>query len=650
MSQATPVEPGSWIDSALDGLVKKYLQLEQVDRHKQHIERLYREKNIDQLQLLVGKRLAFGTAGLRSSMGAGFNQMNELVVIQTSQGLASYLVKVEPEAARQRGVLIGHDARHNSDRFARLAALAFLQKNVPVYFCDHIVPTPLVAFGVKQLNCFAGIVITASHNPKHDNGYKVYGSNGAQILSPVDKHIQESIVDETNLQPWPLAWRAELLESHCTADTSRPQHWAGLFHQVYGELSKSYFNYLETSVIGEKRSQNSRSNLCITYTSLHGVGHTFLSRALELAGFEDVFPVDAQKKPDPDFSTVKFPNPEESGALDLAFETAEHANSSLILANDPDADRCAAALYYSTTGKRRLLTGNELGALLGWWAWQCHVSGGGMLDADHEQSLEPGPEKASTTSIDPSDSYMISTAVSSKFLASMAAKLGFNFVETLTGFKYMGNLADELVKKHQKKVLFAYEEAIGYMMGSTVLDKDGISAAIELAQCAAYVSLCYSRTLEEHLDWLYAQFGYHYSLNSYYICRSPAKIREIFLKIQSNYPQSFSCAGGNFRVTRVRDLNSGYDSGEPDRRASLPTSAGSFMVTFFVDDDISFTIRTSGTEPKIKYYSEIVASLGHEQAQMAAIKKRTRNRLAQLVNAAVEVCLSPERNGIEPAV
>lgn len=626
----------SSIEPSLQALAANYLRLERVQQNKLYIEQLLKDQDGQRLGSLLSKRLTFGTAGLRASMGAGWSQINELVIIQTSQGLASYLLKSDPEGARQRGVLIGYDARHNSARFARLACLAFLQKDIPVNFCDHIVPTPLVAFGVRQLKCVSGIVITASHNPKQDNGYKVYASNGAQILSPVDKHIQESIEEPSNLEPWPLAWKLELLEP---LNSARPERWASLLRQVYGELSKSYFAYLESSVVGAKRAQNAKSGLCITYTSMHGVGHSFLSRALELAGFDDAFPVDAQKKPDPDFSTVKFPNPEESGALDLAFETAEHAKSELILANDPDADRCAAALYEPSTGKRRLLTGNEIGALLGWWAWQCHASGG-LLDA----------EPAEAAAVQASNCYMISTAVSSKFLASMGAKLGFNFEETLTGFKYMGNLADELIRKHGKTVLFAYEEAIGYMVGSSVLDKDGISAAVELAQCAAYVSLRFSRTLEQHLDYLYSQFGYHYNLNSYYTCHNPAKIREIFLKIQSNYPQCFSCAGGNFRVTRVRDLNSGYDSAEPDRRASLPTSAHSFMVSFFVDDDISFTIRTSGTEPKIKYYSEIVAALNEsDQAQASAIKKRTRNRLAQLVGAAIEVCLSPERNGIEPA-
>lgn len=634
-------------DARLDAAIRRYLQLERVDQNRQHVEKLVEANKIEELETIIGRRLNFGTAGLRGSMGPGFGQMNELVVIQTSQGLASYLIASDKDRACQQGVVIGHDARHNSRRYAYLAALAFLQKAIPVHFCEHIVPTPLVAFGVKQLNCYAGIMITASHNPKHDNGYKVYGSNGAQILSPADKQIQEAILEESNQIPWEAAWLHELLESR-EMQSARPKQWSGLFRQVYGELSKSYFSYIETELVGKRRAQNASSNLCITYTSMHGVGHSFLARALDLAGFEDVFPVEAQKKPDPEFSTVRFPNPEESGALDLAFETARHANSSLILANDPDADRCGAALYEPTTGRQRPLSGNEIGTLLGWWAWECHTQGG-LVDVEESCSDRRGAELARKMS---TDCYMISTAVSSKFLASMAKREGFNFVETLTGFKYMGNLADELISKHRKRVLFAFEEAIGYMVSSSILDKDGIGAAVQLAQCAAYLAHRYNITLEQHLDRLYTDYGYHCSLNSYYTCKSPAKIREIFLKIQSNYPQHFSCSSGNFRVTRVRDLNSGYDNGEPDCRATLPTSANSFMVTFFVDDDITFTIRTSGTEPKIKYYSEIVSELpasNLSESQIEAFKDRARNRLTQLVQAAIKVCLDPDENDIEAA-
>lgn len=658
-------------DKELDIQIKKYLEYEKVEEYRQHIENLLDGNDVSQLKALIGRRLTFGTAGIRGFMGAGFGQMNDLVIIQTSQGIASYLLKYDAKGARERGVIIGYDARHNSSRFARLAALAFLQKGIVVYFCEHIVPTPLIAFGVKHYNCYAGIVVTASHNPKNDNGYKVFWSNGAQILSPHDKSIQDSIMIEENQKPWSLAWKHELMDS----DQQLPSGWNQLVKKIYGDLSKTYFGYI-LSIVGERREQNQSSDICITYTAMHGVGHTFLSRAFDIAGFDNVYPVESQKKPDPEFSTVKFPNPEEAGALDLAFETAKHANSNLILANDPDSDRCASAVFEPKTNQKRVLTGNELGSLLGWWIWKCFAETNVRKTSFRELSLEDNfdsskadPNMVETdtemsvitkTKKKPSECYMISTAVSSKFLQSMARVEGFQFIETLTGFKYMGNVADDLIKNQDKCVLFAYEEAIGYMVDSTILDKDGISAAVQVAQCAAYLSKYHNRTLEQQLDYLYLIYGYHFNLNSYFTCSDPSIIKKIFHDMQAKYPTSFEdkTTGSKFVVKRVRDLNTGFDSGEPNKRATLPTSPSSFMTTFFIDNDITFTVRTSGTEPKIKYYSEIVTKLSSvessadndfdAEAQVSA-KEAARERLGLLVELAIERCLDPDGYNLEPA-
>lgn len=690
--------------------MKLYLQYERVADNKNYIETLRKQDNVKELERLFGHRLTFGTAGIRGKMGPGYSQMNDLVIIQTSQGLASYLLEFKGEKlCKEQGVIIGFDARHNSSRFSRLAALAFLQKGIPVYYSDLFVPTPLVAFGVRHFGCLAGIVITASHNPKNDNGYKVYWSNGSQILSPHDKNIQAHIERPENQQPWPEAWLHECLEAQgpssasaqpattnttttatTTTSSKMPKEWEEIFLRCYADLNRSYYTYLD-QLVGDRHAFNQASNICITYTTMHGVGHTFLSRALDAAGFGDIFAVEMQKKPDPEFSTVKFPNPEEAGALDLAFETAKHANSNLILAVDPDADRCAAALYNPSSGYKRVLTGNEIGALLGWWIWFSY--------RNHDHSLKipcASDESDDSTRVHvinkepkkPQDCYMLSTAVSSKFLQSMANREGFQFVETLTGFKYMGNEADQLIK-NGKAVLFAYEEAIGYMVDSQLLDKDGITAAVQVAQCAAYVASTYSRTLEEHLDWLYTCYGYHYNFNSYYLCTDPATIRTIFHRLQSNFPQSFEVlrsteddpSGGKqqvrevFQVTRVRDLNSGFDSGTSDHKPRLPTSTSSFMVTFFVKEhNISFTIRTSGTEPKIKFYSEIIVNnlapfvaplpdgadrlARDENRRLAAANRLERQRvkadaqamLHRFVAAAVERCLRPAHYKLEPAL
>lgn len=641
------------ISYELSLLIKNYLKFEQILSHRKHIQQLIDQNDTRTLENLLTKRLTFGTAGIRGPMGPGFGQMNDLVIIQTSQGLASYLLSLEPtNHIKDRGVLIGHDARHNSDRFARLACLAFLQKGIPVLFCEQIVPTPLIAFGVKRFACSAGIVVTASHNPKNDNGYKVYWSNGAQIQSPHDKNIQEHIIMESNQQPWAQAWNHELLLEEHLISERLPTSW-GRLRRVYNDVSESYFGNIERLAKANNKWQASccrpkDAGIRVTYTTMHGVGHTFLTKALQIAGFEGerIFPVECQMKPDPDFPTVKFPNPEEAGALDKAFETATITKSNLILANDPDADRCAAALYDPTIDYKRVLNGNEIGALLGWWIWHCHKQrlvfdskGNNQPSTDKDDKLKPSSD---------ADCYMISTAVSSKFLQTMSRIEGFTFVETLTGFKHMGNLADNLIKEHDKDVLFAYEEAIGYMVDPTVLDKDGISAAVMLAQCADYLLSVHGRTLEQQLDELYTLYGYHYNLNSYYICHEPSTIERIFRTVQLEYPVGF---GSEFRVTRVRDLNTGYDSVHPDKPADLPASSSSYMLTLFVDEDMTFTIRTSGTEPKIKYYSEIVAQMPSSQnsAIRSQAKRAAQLKLRRLVEMAIEVCLKPSENLLEPA-
>lgn len=705
------VEPKTG-DPELDSLIKKYLKLERIKQHRDYIESLAQQNDVNELNKLINKRLTFGTAGIRGAMGPGFGQMNDLVIIQTSQGLADYLTTSKKDTCRDQGVIIGHDARHNSDRFARLAALAFLAKGIPVYYCDHIVPTPFVAYGVRQFGCCAGVVVTASHNPKQDNGYKVYWSNGAQILSPHDKLIQEHIMLEANQTPWPRAWNHEILLTSATVhspvttatpptqttseSSTVPADWSNILFRIHGDLCKSYFSYVETKLVGgDARYQFNRSSgTCITYTAMHGVGHMYLSRALQLAGFEDIFPVESQKKPDPNFSTVRFPNPEEAGALDLAFETAKHANSTLILANDPDSDRCGAAIYDPMDDRKRVLNGNEIGTLLGWWIWHhCQNRSSSSLASYAGTTDESSSSKSSSKTgskshdnnkdddddedpsspsgsppVEAANCYMITTAVSSKFLQSMARVEGFNFVETLTGFKYMGNTAEEIInsgtKENPKKVLFAYEEAIGYMVDTTILDKDGITAAVQLAQCAAYVSTTYNRTLEQQLDSLYKIYGYHFNVNSYYICRDQAVIKRIFQDLQSNYPTSFEAhistedsadnALIKYNVARIRDLNNGYDNGQPDNKATLPCSKSSFMITFFIDEDITLTIRTSGTEPKIKYYSEIVAKPDSSKAisdedEWAELKLTAQLRLQLLVETAIDACLKPDRYKLEKA-
>ena len=432
--------------------------------------------------------------------------------------------------------MIGYDGRHNSKRFAQRASAVFNKLGFKVYLFSRPVSTPFVPFGIRKLKCSAGIVVTASHNPANDNGVKVYLANGCQIISPHDSKIQKEI--DRNLRPWTDVWNLNT-KSVCVLDRLVDEYMLLVNGLVF---DKSLF------------SQENLSDFKLTYTSLHGVGHTFVTKAFESIGLREgvnIFAVEKQKEIDPNFSTVAFPNPEEgAGVLDLSIENANANGCDLIIANDPDTDRCSIA-ERQPDGKFKQFTGNELGALLGWFSWF----------------------KYCTTSKQPNDRcHMISSTVSSHILETMAKREKFTFIETLTGFKWMGNIADNLLKEnylkkrdYTNKILFAFEEAIGFMANSVVLDKDGITAAIEFTQLALYLKKIKNTTLNKWLfDHIYATYGYHYNVNSYYLCYEPEVIKKIFHRVfhyngkqdTVTYPWMF----GNNQVTRIRDLTYGYDS------------------------------------------------------------------------------------------
>uniref|UniRef100_G3MPT2 Phosphoglucomutase-2 n=1 Tax=Amblyomma maculatum TaxID=34609 RepID=G3MPT2_AMBMU len=586
--------------------VSEWLKWDKNENTRKHIEQLHKTGDVDQLQRLLLGRLQFGTAGLRGVMGPGYAAMNDLVIIQTSQGVAKYVQSTLPEATK-KGVAISFDGRHNSHRFARLAAVAFLQLNIPVRLFSKVTPTPFIPFTVLNMGCAAGIMVTASHNPKDDNGYKVYWSNGTQIISPHDSGIQASI--EKNLEPWPEAWDISQTDTNplCT--------------DPLAEVTKKYFDIIASNIFD--RTINENCGLTFTFTSMHGVSHPYMVQAFQTCGFKHYIPVKEQMDPDPEFSTVKFPNPEEGkSSLDLSFLTADKANSRLILANDPDADRLAVA-EKQPTGEWRVFTGNEIGGLLGWWLWRCY--------------------RAKNPSTPAENVYMISSTVSSKILSAIAAKEGFKFVETLTGFKWMGNKTCQLLKEG-KTVLLAFEEAIGYMCGTYVIDKDGVSAAMHAAQMAAYLETK-NLTLTDQLGVLYDIYGYHVSNNSYYICHHQPTIKKMFERLRNfngknTYPRNL----GPYTIKNIRDLTTGYDDTQPDKKAILPTSSSSQMITFYFENGCVITIRTSGTEPKIKYYSELYSKPGADRKSW----KKLEDELNQIISLMVQEFFQPELNGFCP--
>ncbi|KAI6167200.1 hypothetical protein EDD17DRAFT_1543402 [Pisolithus thermaeus] len=554
----------------LEQLVNEWLRLDPNPITRDEIRRLWDQRKTDELERRMRTRIEFGTAGLRGKMEAGWARMNDLIIIQASQGLCAYVLRSVPEASI-RGVVVGHDHRHNSELWANLTAQVFISNNVKVYFHRGFVHTPMVPFSVKRLNAACGVMITASHNPKDDNGYKVYWENAVQIIAPHDVGIAESILQ--NLEP--------------RLDNMPDVYTSPLCVDCSDSMRESYFTLIQGLVTAQVTHPSAK----FVNTSMHGVSDPFISEAFRRTGFTPCIPVEKQRLPDPDFPTVMFPNPEEKGALDLAISEATASGANYVLAQDPDADRFTAA-ERGTDGSWFLFTGDQLGAL-----FASHVL------SKYKAAGKPLGKLA-----------MIASTVSSRMVEAMARVEGFKFVDCLTGFKFIGNTALDLVGAGYE-VPFGYEEAIGFMFGSEIRDKDGVAATVMFAELVAEVQRR-GLTVRGYLDELYQRYGYFETKNSYFVCSDPVTIDHIFWGIrhfqESDSTVRYPASIAGLTVNSVIDLTAGYgydSTNAPSYQPRLPLSSG-HMVQFRAqstnDPDIKIvlTVRTSGTEPKIKYYLE----------------------------------------------
>lgn len=500
--------------------------------------------------------LEFGTAGLRGVMEGGPNRMNRAVVIRAAAGLAAFLTERAHGEFIPR-VVIGYDARHHSEEFARDSAAVMTAAGLEVLLLSGPRPTPVLAFAVQSLSAEAGVMVTASHNPPRDNGYKVYAggrlvdpsARGAQIIPPFDAQIA------AHIDAAPPAASIRL----ATAG------WQTLAHtRVEGYIA---------GAAALARPQGDK-NISIVYTAMHGVGADVASEALARAGFDNVTMVAEQNEPDPDFPTLPFPNPEEPGALDCAIMTARRTHAELIIANDPDADRCAVAV--PDQGEWRQLTGDEVGALIG-----TYMAGRAVLS----------PESRFANSI-----------VSSRLLARIAADRGIDHRETLTGFKWIARVPG---------LVFGYEEAIGYCVDpSHVRDKDGIATAVLIAQFAAELAAT-TRTLLDVLDDLAQRHGVHVSAPVTIRVDDLAEIGRLLSAFEAAPPTEL--AGSP--VLHVDDLRDG---------GALPPTPGMRLIT---EDDSRLIVRPSGTEPKLKCYLEVVEPV---TGDLRAARERAGDRMSRL--------------------
>ncbi|MFZ9886578.1 MAG: phospho-sugar mutase [Myxococcota bacterium] len=509
--------------------------------------------------------LTFGTAGLRGVMGAGTNRMNRVVVMKASWGLGTYLLESGAAFdvnARERGVVIGFDGRRGSRRFAEDTAAVLCGLGIPVAVFADPVPTPVCAFAVSSLNAAAGVMVTASHNPPADNGYKVYWANGAQIIPPHDKGIAACIARAPRV---PAMTRLGLPAAAAT----------GLRRRVPDDVERAYLAGVKAASLhpGIGRTES----LSLVYTAMHGVGHRFVLRALEDAGFERVFGVPEQSDADHTFHTVAFPNPEEPGALDLALAAAHEVDADLVLANDPDADRIAVCARARNGVGYTMLSGNEVGVLLCADALACANTGS-------QQKL------------------VITTIVSSTWLSRIAADLGAAYAEVLTGFKWIANAAIAATEQGRSFV-GGYEEALGVSVGPLVRDKDGVSAAVRVAELAAALR-AEGKTLWDRLDELAVAHGLSRALQ-WSIVLPGSEGQTQIVSLMRALRESPPSALGGAEITQRIDLSA---SPAPGFEGSpLPNSD---VLVFHDATGTRLTVRPSGTEPKIKMYLEAVARVG----------------------------------------
>jgi phosphomannomutase len=481
--------------------------------------------------------LEFGTAGLRGALGAGPMRMNRVVVTRAAAGLAAYLRDTgAPEGA---SVVIGYDARHNSDVFARDTAEVMTGAGFRALVLPRPLPTPLLAFAIRHLGCVAGVMVTASHNPPQDNGYKVYLGDGSQIVPPADAEI---------------AGRIDAVGA--LADVPRGDAGERLGEEVVE-------GYLDA--VASLPAQDGPRDVSVVYTPMHGVGGSTLVEVLRRAGFPEPHVVTAQAEPDPAFPTVAFPNPEEPGAMDLAMALADEVGADIVIANDPDADRCAVGV----PGPHgwRMLSGDEVGALLGDFLLRLGVQG----------------------------TYAASI-VSSSLLGRMAAAAGQPYVDTLTGFKWIGRV---------EGLAFGYEEALGYCTDpGQVRDKDGLSAAIRIAELAALLK-AEGRTLVDRLEEIAVEHGLHATDQLSVRVTDLSLIADAMARLRADPPASL----GGLRVEQAEDLALGS--------ADLPPTEG---LRYRLAGGARVVVRPSGTEPKIKCYLEVVVPVeqGAEDGVAAA--------------------------------
>ncbi|HGD5711943.1 TPA: phospho-sugar mutase [Streptococcus agalactiae] len=526
--------------------------------------------------------LEFGTAGMRGYIGAGTNRINIYVVRQATEGLAK-LIETKGEEAKKRGVAIAYDSRHFSPEFAFESAQVLAQHGIKSYVFEALRPTPELSFAVRHLNAYAGIMVTASHNPAPFNGYKVYGQDGGQ-LPPADA---DALTDFIRAIENPFA--VELAD----LDESKS---AGLIQVIGEDVDIEYLREVKDVNINQDLINNFGKDMKIVYTPLHGTGEMLTRRALAQAGFESVVVVESQAKADPDFSTVKSPNPESQAAFALAEELGREVDADVLVATDPDADRLGVEIR-QPDGSYKNLSGNQIGAIIAKYILEAHKTAGTL------------PENAA----------LAKSIVSTELVTKIAESYGATMFNVLTGFKFIAEKIQEFEEKHNHTYMFGFEESFGYLIKPFVRDKDAIQAVLLVAEIAAYYR---SRglTLADGIDEIYKEYGY-FSEKTISVTLSgvdgAAEIKKIMDKFRENGPKQFN----NTDIVLLEDFQK-QTATKNDGIISNLTTPPSNVLKYTLADDSWIAVRPSGTEPKIKFYIATVGNdLADAETKIANIEK-----------------------------
>ena len=564
-----------WLsDAYFDEATKEELKSIAADE-KEIEDRFYRE-------------LEFGTGGLRGVIGAGTNRMNIYTVRKATQGLANYIIK---QGGKDRGVAIAYDSRRMSPEFADEAALCLCANGIKAYVFDALRPTPELSFPLRKLGCISGIVITASHNPPEYNGYKAYWEDGAQVTAPRDKEIITEVKNVTDYHEVKTMTKEDAMA-------------VGLYQVIGKEIDDAYMEELKKQIIHPEIIKEVADDIKIVYSPFNGTGNVPARRILSELGFKHVYVVPEQEMPDPNFTTLDYPNPEDPKAFTLALKLAKEKNADIVLATDPDADRLGIYALDSKTGEYVPFTGNMSGMLIAEYILRERTATGTM----------------------PENPALVSTIVTTNMAAAIAKDYGVKFIEVLTGFKYIGEQIKFFEQSGSNNYVFGLEESYGCLAGTHARDKDAIVAVMCLCEVAAW---CKKNgiTVWDQMVKLYEKYGY-FKETQYAITLKgidgAAQIAEMMNKLRSNPPKNF----GDLTVKEFRDYDNdvakNLETGE-EKSTGLPKSN---VLYFDLSNDSWCCARPSGTEPKIKFYMGVKGT-GLEDAQ-AKVEKLTEDLKAYI--------------------